>query len=166
MSLLASHKSFSDEARNDLAQTTTGVGHAYREPVHFPPLSYKVNHKCCKHFPFSVLLVIAIALCIIVLPLRCLWFVCSSVRLQQRRLGPLPHSVTKPAQNPVLVDDVYTSTSKDHHRPQPMGTLLDHPMHRKAPGHWNMHYNWQMASKVGHHPLNTCITAQEATMQS
>lgn len=31
-----------------------------------------------------------------------------------------------------------------------MGTLLDHPMHRKAPGHWNVHYNWQMASKVGH----------------
>ena len=159
MSLLASHKSFSDEARNDLAQTTTGVGHAYREPVHFPPLSYKVNHKCCKHFPFSVLLVIAIAPCMYYCTASPTFMVRLFVRLQQRRLGPLPHSVTKPAQNPVLVDDVYTSTSKDHHRPQPMGTLLDHPMHRKAPGHWNVHYNWQMASKVGgHHLLNTCIT--------
>ena len=71
----------------------------------------------------------------------------------QRQLDPLPHSLTEPPSNPVLVEDVYTSTSKDHHRPQPMGTLLDHPVHKKAPGHWGVHYNWQMASKVRRNPL-------------
>lgn len=75
-----------------------------------------------------------------------------SVCLLQRQVDPLPHSLTEPPPNPVLVEDVYTSTSKDHHRHQPMGTLLDHPVHKKAPGHWNVHYNWQMASKVGIHP--------------
>lgn len=115
--MLASHKSFSDECRNDLSQTTTGIGYKYKEPAPYPPEKFK-----------------------------------------QRCRDPLPTRLAQPPANPLLIEDVYTTTSQSHYCPQPQKTVLDHPKYKKAPGHWKVHYNQQCTDKMNKHPQRRALT--------
>ena len=59
---------------------------------------------------------------------------------------PLPPGLAKGDE--ILKDQAYDTTYGDFFDPKHKGALYDFPLHKKAPGHWNVNYVKDVAEKV------------------
>ena len=69
---------------------------------------------------------------------------------QATRNHPLPPNLARPSStNPLMVDDVYqTTTGSTHNYKVVEDDTLLHPVYRKAPGSWKVNYTLDAVSKV------------------
>ena len=68
---------------------------------------------------------------------------------QATRPQPLPPKLAISSLNAPTVDDVYQTTTSTAHDYKPSETILQQPVHKKAPGSWKVNYTLDAIDKVG-----------------
>ncbi|XP_062513070.1 stabilizer of axonemal microtubules 3-like [Corticium candelabrum] len=75
------------------------------------------------------------------------------------RTKPLPNYLD--IESNVCVDDMYRTTTGTFHDYKPHVTMLQQPLHKKAPGSWKVHYNYEFQEKLNEKPWRAPLTMSE-----